>query len=374
MTFHIGYLTALLSAVCNGCFAVIFKHYRHEIHPVVFTVFFSIGFLALYLLSMAFDAFNPLATDQHFSFTAPQFCPYGILSGMTIPGTFNLEFYGVRTASVGLAMTQGIISAFNSLVSFLVGVFLFQNPVRSASEAALGLCLLCLGISGIVVAKSDWLSAAPGGKELLEDATSYGATTGKSIIKDVSEDDVECSCSPPGQEVFSQSKLFGVACAAGAGIIGGLTLSGLERSSPECQGIVFLPSVGLGSFGTQLVWVCVHYWFILHDDDGQGLQSKCEGSRSGFKERVRYNLQHSHYVPGMVAGVIYGIGLALNLISVYYIGLALAGPLFQFNIILEGIWGIFLYAEIKSRKGIALFFTSSLVILAAAIILSRVHR
>lgn len=380
MTFNPGYVTALCSAVCNGCFAVIFKHYRHQVHPVVFTCFFTIGFLALFLLSIAFLAFNPLATDHHFNSVAPQFCPHGILSGMTIPGTFNLEFYGVRTASVGLAMTQGIISASNSLVSFTVGVFLFQNPVKSAAMAVSGLGLLLLGMAGIVAAKSDWLSPRRSGnaessaladKLSLESAAAYGATDDEVQTGDSVGKDVECMCTPAGKEVFSQSKLFGVGCAVGAGVVGGLTLSGLQGAPPECQGIVFLPSVGIGAFGTQIVWMCLHYWCCLHDVDSPGFKSGCEGSRVGFVERVRYNFQHGHYMPGIAAGLIYATGLAFNLVSVYYIGLELAGPFFQFNVILEGCWGIFLYGEIKSWQGTTLFFSSALVLLAAALLLSE---
>jgi hypothetical protein len=69
--------------------------------------------------------------------------------------------------------------------------------------------------------------------------------------------------------------------------------------------------------------------------------------------------------------VIYGAGLWLSLISTYYIGEALAGPIFQFNIILDGLWGVILYKEIVGWRGISLFFVSAALVVAAGILLAQ---
>ena len=93
---------------------------------------------------------------------------------------------------------------------------------------------------------------------------------------------------------------------------------------------------------------------------------------ASFTEQVRYNTRSKWYVlAGIAAGAIYGAGLLLSLISTYYVGEALAGPVFQFNIIIDGMWGTFLYSEIVGWKGRTIFFAGSLLVVAAGTLLAQ---
>ena len=70
-----GYFTAAASAVFYGCFAVIFKQYAKEVHPLAFTSFFSVGFLSLFVLSIAIDSEDVTLTNQEDTDLLPMFCP-----------------------------------------------------------------------------------------------------------------------------------------------------------------------------------------------------------------------------------------------------------------------------------------------------------
>ena len=75
-----GYFTAAASAVFNGCFAVIFKQYAKEVHPLAFTSFFSVGFLALFVLSIAIDSQDRILTNMEDTDVLPMFCPCKLAS------------------------------------------------------------------------------------------------------------------------------------------------------------------------------------------------------------------------------------------------------------------------------------------------------
>ena len=437
-----GYFTAAASAVFNGCFAVIFKQYAKEVHPLAFTSFFSLGFLALFVLSIAIDSEDVILTNKEDTDVLPMFCPCthddsnprprpaccshtahvaqdGLFSGATVTTTFNLTWYAVRVPSVGLATAQGIVSTFNALVSFGVGVLLFRNPITSWVEAACGLGLLCLGISLVVAAKftSREIVAPSSESALLSEEHEQGRKTwtcsstrsdpstarGPAVLQSI--DSVGSTAVMPDASasssvlVFASStaalpevaeaghrdlaehsgaarkrvwagilqRLFGWACAAGAGTAGGFTLAGLTLSPPGCQGIVYLPAVGVGCVLTQLAWLGAqgtYYALFIRRDE--------ESLLATFAEQLRYNTRSFRYVvAGIIAGIIYGAGLLLSLVSTYYVGEALAGPIFQFNIIIDGIWGTFLYSEIVGWKGITIFFTGALLVVGAGILLAQ---
>jgi glucose uptake protein GlcU len=370
-----GYFTAAASALFNGCFAVIFKQYANEVHPLAFTSFFSVGFLSLFVLSIALDSQDVLLTNSKATDVMPEFCPYGLLSGATVAATFNLTWYAVRVPSVGLATAQGIVSTFNALVSFGVGVLLFRNPITSWGEAVAGLCLLCVGIALVVSAKflskseveSEQGSSVPRyTSSLVTDDRLLGPSIQSIEHADDQRDDSSGQIKPRiCSEGFSQ-RLFGWACAAGAGIAGGFTLAGLTLSPAYCQGLVYLPAVGVGMVLTQLAWLGAQgVYYVAFDRSEVTLLAS-------FIEQVRYNTRSKWYVlAGIAAGAIYGGGLLLSLISTYYVGEALAGPIFQFNIIIDGMWGTFLYSEIVGWKGKTNFFAGALLVVAAGTLLAQ---
>jgi len=292
------------------------------------------------------------------------------------------------------------VSTFNALVSFGVGVLLFRNPITSWVEAACGLGLLCLGISLVVTAKfTSKETVAPSTESaLLSEEYEQGRKTavlqsidsvGSNIVtSDASSSVLVFASSTAALPEVAESghrdladnsaegrkrgcegimqRLFGWACAAGAGTAGGFTLAGLTLSPPGCQGIVYLPAVGVGCILTQLAWLGlqgVYYVLFIRSE---------ESLLASFTEQLRYNTRSFRYVlAGIAAGIIYGAGLLLSLVSTYYVGEALAGPIFQFNIIIDGIWGTFLYSEIVGWKGITIFFAGALLVVGAGILLAQ---
>ena len=119
---------------------------------------------------------------------------------------------------------------------------------------------------------------------------------------------------------------------------------------------------------TQLAWLGAQGTYYAPFIDRRDEESLL----ATFAEQLRYNTRSFRYVvAGIIAGIIYGAGLLLSLVSTYYVGEALAGPIFQFNIIIDGIWGTFLYSEIVGWKGITIFFTGALLVVGAGILLAQ---
>lgn len=83
-----------------------------------------------------------LLMGQEFTFT-----PWGIVSGFFwVPGGVATVF---AIKSAGLAVGIGVGSSFIVLVSFVWGIFIFQESVRSKGGACVAVALMILGIIGM---------------------------------------------------------------------------------------------------------------------------------------------------------------------------------------------------------------------------------
>ena len=130
--------------------------------------------------------------EEKFAFT-----PWGIVSGLFwVPGGIG-TIYAVQNA--GLAIGIGINSAFIVLVSFIWGIFIFDEHVHSRLVASISIGLMMLGIVGMAYFSAPTKSRTTiaeqieeGGREEEDCERDGSARSGESVQ---SEGEL-CGCSP----------------------------------------------------------------------------------------------------------------------------------------------------------------------------------
>jgi len=133
-----GWISALISCLSFGSFAVPIKSKRArdcEVDPLVFQSYKTfICFMSSFLTLPLFH--------QEFYFT-----PWGIISGVFWVPAGVAAIYAVQNA--GLAVSQGIWSSVIVIVSFVWGIGVFDEQVRSKGIAIAAVLIMILGLWGM---------------------------------------------------------------------------------------------------------------------------------------------------------------------------------------------------------------------------------
>mmetsp|Transcript_23842 Transcript_23842/g.31682 ORF Transcript_23842/g.31682 Transcript_23842/m.31682 type:complete len:449 (-) Transcript_23842:89-1435(-) len=132
-----GWIAAILAMICFGSFGVPIKGDAAnsvDIDPLV---------MQSYKTFMCFvTSFFVLPLGVEFTFT-----PWGIVSGLFWVPSGVLAIYAIRNA--GLAVSQGTWSSIIVLVSFIWGIFIFKEPVKSIALACFAIVLMIIGLWGM---------------------------------------------------------------------------------------------------------------------------------------------------------------------------------------------------------------------------------
>lgn len=73
---------------------------------------------------------------------------------------------------------------------------------------------------------------------------------------------------------------------------------------------------------------------------------------------------------GMLSGFGWNIGNAASMVGSNYLGMTIAFPLAQCEMVIAGIWGLLLFKELKGAARISHFFVGASVLLGGAVLLS----
>jgi hypothetical protein len=133
-----GWFSAIISCIAFGSFAVPIKSKAaRECHvdPLVFQSYKTFMCLVTAILT------PPLFGQEYY------FTPYGIVSGLFWVPAGVAAVHAVQNA--GLALSQGLWSSIIVLVSFVWGIFVFRESVRSKAIASVAIFLMCAGLWGM---------------------------------------------------------------------------------------------------------------------------------------------------------------------------------------------------------------------------------
>nr|ABK23204.1 unknown [Picea sitchensis] len=147
-----------------------------------------------------------------------------------------------------------------------------------------------------------------------------------------------------GVKVLSQ----GVIAALLTGILGGLIMMPMTQSPPAIQGVSYLPSFAIGVAIFAPVVTAIPYL--------------------STQECPRMEL-YVGALPGIISGIVWNIGNILSMLAIGIIGYTIAYPILYCGIFIAGLWGMFLFKEIRGNAA-ALYWGSGFLILTGIILLS----
>lgn len=142
--------------------------------------------------------------------------------------------------------------------------------------------------------------------------------------------------------------ILGIIYAIITGLFGGSILVPMKTSPIEYQGLVFVPSMGIGT----------------------GLSGFLLGGLFFLVVRVKpsFHIQ-TILLPGVTSGVIWNVGNICSILSTQVLGLSVACPFLQCALFFSGFWGICVFKELRGLS-IIIFFCSAIVLVFGAVFLA----
>ena len=347
----VGFIFAIVGVVFNGSFAVLFKKIEDVVDTDTFMVWFGFGACLIWILTIPLLPVNQPRTDSHDHFI-PSWCGLSVVVGFVLASAFYFVFGAVR--KLGVASAQGVAASVNIITSFFIGVLLFGETIVSLANAVCGLMFLLVGV--VVISGSKALLSA----EPLEDIPTVelccdDGTTTEEVDHTEHQDREDGSLQLSNAHSGSKVTMGLVYCLI-AGVVGASAFapSNFEHNE-ECHGFAYMPSAAVGFSLCTLLVKMVRA--VLGCAKGGGVGCVAGGAKTNLYKVVSVSI---------LAGAIFGTAIFCLVNSIGRIGYAVAGPLFQTSIVVEGLWGTFVLGELKGRRVIGLFCVGAVVVLVGA--------
>ena len=351
---------------------------------------------------------------------------WGIASGLFwVPGAC-CGIYGIRNA--GMAVAVGTWSSLIVLTSFVFGILVFEEKVKSFYYTCYAFIVLVCGLVGMARYSSGPeetdtapnkgtsmvkklsrrfsngaaingddtspsklktpVSPSPVKQKVTHAVTSNGSTSNlqameieplldeedgvNTPLEDIGLDEDDKLLAHKDRVVLCGGRMaltrrqLGIIGAVINGAWGGLNLIPLHyaRRDHGLSGAGFLVSFATGSLIVNTV-----LWILLIAY--QWHQKK--GNWEEVKEALpKWHLQHLWKV-GLAAGLLYSIGNFSALLAVTYLGQGVGFSFCQLQLLVSGLWGVFFFKEIRGRKRIFKWFMSAAIAVVGIILLSYQH-
>eukprot|EP00591_Stephanopyxis_turris_P001556 CAMPEP_0195512384 /NCGR_PEP_ID=MMETSP0794_2-20130614/4360_1 /TAXON_ID=515487 /ORGANISM="Stephanopyxis turris, Strain CCMP 815" /LENGTH=375 /DNA_ID=CAMNT_0040640157 /DNA_START=68 /DNA_END=1192 /DNA_ORIENTATION=- len=359
-----GWAAAILAAFAWGSFGVPIKSdasSRVDVDPLV---------MQTYKTTMCFlTSWIVLLMGEEVTFT-----PWGIVSAMFFVPGGTAGIFAIR--NIGLAVSVGTWSSIIVMFSFFVGVFLFNEGVKSVSGATCAAILLITGIAGmsryskpqpVQSRKPSHISKEEEEKEKLLQDNSYDSDTSdtakkrtavispssESTIKSPLEMDTEDIKPPPepaestkrtkAMSIFGMQltrRQVGLSAAVFNGVWGGSNMIPLHFAKDDgAGGLGYVISFGCGGMIVVILLWMFRYMYHVYN--------------TGSLREAYYILPSFHFrqlwYSGFCVGTLYSIGNICSIISVTYLGQGVGYSVTQSAMLVSGLWGIFYFGEIKGN-------------------------
>jgi len=311
-----GYAIAALSSFFNGSFPAASKLSAAPLDPVLFN---GIVCLGVFLSSIVL----PLVSGTPYLFTLG-----GLLGGVLF--VFAALFSFVAIPRCGLATAQAVWSTSAILVAFCWGAFGPKEvaaPLGDFGGSIGAVVLLLLGAA--IAVSSDTIAAAVTGE--------------KADAGDASDD-------KPAED----QRVSGIVSALAVGLFGGSVLVPFKFVPPEAAGLAAIPSFGLGSLLAGVIVTAV-YWFGIK------------------KESSAPVIPGDAIVAALTSGLVWNLGNICSIIAQsppYLLPYGIAYPILQCALFFGGLWGIFVFNEIRGAS-IPVFFSGATILAGGIVLLSQ---
>lgn len=172
---------------------------------------------------------------------------------------------------------------------------------------------------------------------------------------------------PPGETVLILGREiprrnWGMFLAAVFGLWGGSVMAPMKLCPSDIQGFRFVISFAIGSSIVNVVFWLLRYFYNVYRHKSL---SKAFANLPSFHLDVMWR-------PGGLSGLLWSIGNFFSLTSVKYLGQGVGYPLVQSQLLISGLWGIFLFKEVPKEQ-IPTWMCSALVLLFGILFLSYQH-
>lgn len=274
-----------------------------------------------------------------------------------------------------MALTHAIFSGTAIIISYIISVIFFNQLPTNTALTVFGLSFLIVGVCCNALSKGIAERIWKGGKDV-DRKILLEASMVKNPVGTPEKNDIERSGSVEGSRNESDTKKappidtstsgtgiqrhkqynhtnfsLGVVFSIICGTIGATTLVPLHYIQDDQAGFVFLPAFGTSALVSALIAL-------------------------GIKQLWKNELMLSDYyfyeasLPGILSGCIWNLGNIMAIGVIPILGYGVAFPIIQCSIFFCGAWGIFLFKEYSSNGYVVVFFSSALVMIAGAIMLS----
>ena len=245
--------------------------------------------------------------------------------------------YAVQNA--GLAVSQGVWSTGIVIVSFLWGLCVFQETLKSVWGAAGGAGMLVIGLWGM----SYFSQPEKGGRKESDDVGVGVPSDSKTLLP--------ASDSPTPLTSPSSRRYKGLLAAVFNGFWGGSIMVPMHYAPKSTQGLGYVISFAVGA-SLITMWLWGLLWMKV-----------------GYKQ-----LPSMHYKemigPGGTAGLLWSIGNIASMLTVDSLGEAVGYSICQSSLLVSGMWGIFYFKEVKSAKKRGMWLASAAITLAGILVLT----
>lgn len=396
---QLGWMTGCLAAFSYGSFGVPVKSIPDSIQADPLVVQSYKSFMT-FIISVAVTPIILGINEIHFT-------KMGIMSGLFwVPGG-TAGIFAIRAA--GLASSVGIWSTLNVVISFIWGVYVFNEDVKSKSDAAFAALFLITGLWGMSIYSDPSISAEI---DPLKEKSSLAKGLDKSNheVNSLMETGEMCSKLENCQEIIPLKKIekltkretfvsttqveesnesfpleidhkrktrldtnvtvlgivcerkrLGIICAIFNGVWGGSQTIPLHYS--PYKGLSFVFSFAVGSaIITILMWIVRYVYGVIIT----------RSPRLAYEQLPSFHVKEMVY-PGSSTGALYCMGLFSTIMTITYLGQSIGNSLCQLSMLVSGLWGVFYFEEIRGSRSINRWFFSAGIALLGILLLGTQH-
>jgi hypothetical protein len=308
-----------------------------DLHPIYFQLYVSIGVFITCFLFAAFLPLNDKITNSPEAGTNFTFVPLAFPCGVLF--VLSILFSFLAIPRIGLALGQGVWGGCAIITSFLLGSYK-NGSLGNAGLAGVAIALLLVGVAGITFCEAIGSKLSGGKSKSDVDENSRLSNLSVGLETGLIQNDEDAKAS------FS-STLAGLGYALLVGLAGGSTLFPMEYADADQQGLVLLPAFGVGALTMSLA---VFGGFVCYQGVGDMPPMHVEATLR----------------TGLFSGLLWNVSNVLAIYSIPRIGLSVAYPMLQCALFVAGLWGIFVFKEIRSAAAIGVFFLSGAILIGGA--------